>query len=186
MIAYDLHCSAAHVFEGWFSSSTDFDDQKSAGLLRCPICDDDKITKSLSAPNIGRKGNQSRIEQPVLPNAEPEIVPAAKTDGNDGGANDIANGGGMPANIPSPQMTAEPKEMAALMGKLAEAQKEVLKDSKWVGRKFAEEARAIHYGETENRQIHGETSPKEAKELSEEGISIAALPLPIIPPEAKN
>jgi hypothetical protein len=83
-------------------------------------------------------------------------------------------------------VTPAPQELAAMMVKLAEIQKEVLKDSQWVGRKFADEARAIHYGETENRQIHGETSPKEAEALVEEGISIAALPLPIVPPEAKN
>jgi hypothetical protein len=45
-----------------------------------------------------------------------------------------------------------------------------------VGRKFPEEARKIHYGETDERHIYGEASPSEAKELIEEGIDVAPLP----------
>ena len=45
-----------------------------------------------------------------------------------------------------------------------------------VGRKFPEEARKIHYGETEERPIYGEASLEEAKELIEEGIDVAPLP----------
>jgi hypothetical protein len=173
MITFDLHCAFGHGFEGWFSSSTDYDEQKLKGLLRCPYCDDAHVEKSLSAPNIGRKGNQAPARKDV-----PAALTADAVVGEKGsGANPI---------VPSANVTAAPQELAAMMVKLAEIQKEVLKDSQWVGRKFADEARAIHYGETENRQIHGETSPKEAEALAEEGISIAALPLPIVPPEAKN
>jgi hypothetical protein len=178
MITFDLHCSLGHGFEGWFSSSTDYDAQQLKGLLRCPYCDDAHVEKSLSAPNIGRKGNQA----PSRKN-ESEHVPADAAVGEQvGGKMTIVPS----TNVASANMTPAPQELAAMMVKLAEIQKEVLKDSQWVGRKFADEARAIHYGETENRQIHGETSPKEAEALVEEGISIAALPLPIVPPEAKN
>ena len=48
-----------------------------------------------------------------------------------------------------------------------------------VGDRFAEEARKIHYGETEHRSIYGEASPSEAKELHDEGIAFH--PLPILP-----
>jgi hypothetical protein len=48
-----------------------------------------------------------------------------------------------------------------------------------VGDRFPEEARKIHYGETDPRPIYGEATPKEAKELVEEGVSIA--PLPALP-----
>jgi hypothetical protein len=162
MIAYDLSCAVAHRFEGWFSSASDYDLQKINGLLRCPFCDDGEITKQLSAPNIGRKTNQS----------------AAVQTGNSLQKNDTA-----PVQVSS---TPVPEAMAAVIEKLTQYQSEVLKDSKWVGRKFAEEARAIHYGETEPQQIHGESSPQEARDLADEGISICALPLPVIPPEAKN
>ena len=48
-------------------------------------------------------------------------------------------------------------------------------------RKFPEEARKIHYGETEHRSIYGEASPEEAKELHEEGIEFH--PMPVLPDE---
>jgi hypothetical protein len=46
----------------------------------------------------------------------------------------------------------------------------------YVGKEFPEEARKIHYGETEHRHIYGEASLDEAKELVEEGVEIAPLP----------
>ncbi len=48
-----------------------------------------------------------------------------------------------------------------------------------VGDKFAEEARKMHYGETEERNIYGEATMDEAKALHDEGIP--ALPLPKLP-----
>jgi hypothetical protein len=81
---------------------------------------------------------------------------------------------------------ALPPAMVEMMHKLAAAQTEMLKASQWVGREFAETARAIHYGEEGDRLIHGETSADEAEALAEEGISVAPLPFPVIPPAAKN
>ena len=54
----------------------------------------------------------------------------------------------------------------------------------YVGADFAEEARKIHYGEREARDIYGETSLEDAKDLLEEGVAVA--PLPGLPPKAKN
>jgi hypothetical protein len=48
-----------------------------------------------------------------------------------------------------------------------------------VGDKFAEEARKIHYQETEHRSIRGKATPEEARELAEEGIAFS--PLPVFP-----
>ncbi|WP_306250087.1 DUF1178 family protein [Parvularcula sp. IMCC14364] len=47
-----------------------------------------------------------------------------------------------------------------------------------VGKRFPEEARKIHYGETEQRSIYGEATPTEVKELVEEGVEIAPVPQP--------
>ena len=47
-----------------------------------------------------------------------------------------------------------------------------------VGERFAEEARKIHYGESEDRGIRGQASPEETRELLEEGISVLPLPVP--------
>ena len=54
--------------------------------------------------------------------------------------------------------------------------KYVEENAEYVGRKFPEEARKIHYGETEERPIYGEASIEEAKELIEEGVDVAPLP----------
>jgi hypothetical protein len=162
MIAFDLNCSAGHKFEGWFGSSDDFEAQRSDGLLVCPVCDDMVVHKALSVPNVGRKGNQ------VVATPTPIPVPAQQASG------EVMNAPSLPPAI------------AEMMQKLAAAQTEMLKASDWVGREFAETARAIHYGEEADRLIHGETSPDEAEALAEEGINVAPLPFPFIPPAAKN
>ncbi len=54
--------------------------------------------------------------------------------------------------------------------------KYVQENADYVGPNFAEEARKIHYGETPDRHIYGEATPKEAKELVDEGVDVAPLP----------
>ena len=66
-----------------------------------------------------------------------------------------------------------------LRQKLKELRDHITKNANYVGPRFPEEARKIHYGETEHRSIYGEASPDEAKELHEEGIEFH--PLPILP-----
>jgi len=79
-----------------------------------------------------------------------------------------------------------PPEFAEALGKLAEAQANALKDSKWVGDGFAELTRAMHYGEQDAETIHGQATREEAIELFEEGIPVSPLPFPIAPPEDLN
>ena len=97
------------------------------------------------------------------------------------------------ADEAAPAAAAEPAKTDALppavvefVQKLAVAQTEMLKQSQWVGGQFAETARAIHYGEEADRLIHGETSADEAKALMEEGVQVAPLLFPVVPPSAKN
>lgn len=54
--------------------------------------------------------------------------------------------------------------------------KYVQENAEYVGPKFAEEARRIHYGESVDRHIYGETTMEEAQELVEEGVDVAPLP----------
>ena len=77
----------------------------------------------------------------------------------------------------TPQQPAAAGQAAALE-KLKELQTFVQSNFDNVGDKFAEEARKIHYGETEERGIYGQTTDKEAKELADEGVPFAKLPLP--------
>ena len=67
----------------------------------------------------------------------------------------------------------EAKQMRQFMTGL---RKYVQDNADYVGPNFAEEARKIHYGETEHRHIYGEASIEEAKELVEEGVDVAPLP----------
>jgi hypothetical protein len=163
MISFDLRCGNDHGFEGWFASSADFAAQSAGGLLSCPVCNDPSVRKTLSVPNVARKGNQQSM-RPLADTTAP-----------------VKSISGEVLNAPS-----LPPAMGELLQKLATAQTEMLKTSDWVGREFAETARAIHYGEEADRLIHGETSGDEAQALAEEGINIAPLPFRVIPPLAKN
>lgn len=150
MIVFDLGCSAGHVFEAWFGSSADYDEQRARGLIACPICDTIEVGKAVMAPNVAPKGN-----------SQPRAVPMR---------------GGAPA----------PAEMKAMLAALAKAQAKLLEGSEHVGSRFASEARAIHDGDAPERPIHGQASPQEAKALIEEGVPVAPLPLPIVPPDSAH
>lgn len=91
-------------------------------------------------------------------------------------------------DVPTEQVARpEPTpEMMAAMKKLATLQAEMLKQSQWVGKDFADKSRAMHYGEAEQRAIHGQATLEEAKELHEEGIAVAPLPFPVAPPDDVN
>jgi hypothetical protein len=77
---------------------------------------------------------------------------------------------------PEMQRVAAHRELAAAMRKL---RAEVEAKSEYVGPRFSEEARKIHYEEVPARGIHGEATAEEAKALKEEGIEF--FPLPILP-----
>ena len=79
------------------------------------------------------------------------------------------------------QQKQEAAQIRHMMQKLSS---HVEENFDYVGSDFAEEARKIHYGETESRDIYGETSLKDAKELLEEGVNLA--PLPGTPKVDKN
>jgi hypothetical protein len=72
------------------------------------------------------------------------------------------------------------------LARLAAAQAMALENSEWVGDRFAEEARAIHVGESKARPVHGNATAAEAKSLIDEGIPVAPLPLPVVPPNQVN
>ncbi|APE28795.1 DUF1178 family protein [Aurantiacibacter gangjinensis] len=86
-------------------------------------------------------------------------------------------------NVSNAPMTPE---VAQALEKLAKAQAKALENSTWVGKDFAEQSRAMHYGEKDHAPIHGQASMKEAKDLLDEGVPVAPLPLPIAPPDDVN
>jgi hypothetical protein len=69
-------------------------------------------------------------------------------------------------------------EAAQTLKAFAEFRKHIEQNCDYVGSRFAEEARKIHYGETDAKAIYGEATIKEAKELADEGVPCAPLPWP--------
>jgi hypothetical protein len=65
MIRYALICEREHAFEGWFGSSTDYDDQQSRGLLECPVCASKAIRKQIMAPAVS--GTKRNAKDAVAP-----------------------------------------------------------------------------------------------------------------------
>lgn len=70
MIVFDLKCDQSHVFEAWFGSSADFAAQQERGLVRCPVCDSQAVTKAVMAPRLGQG-----VAEPALP-AAPQTAPS--------------------------------------------------------------------------------------------------------------
>lgn len=78
---------------------------------------------------------------------------------------------------PADSRPGEP-QAADLQALWLQAVRHLLANTEDVGERFAEEARRIHYGETEQRGIRGQTSDDERQALHEEGIEVLSLPLP--------
>ncbi len=169
MIVYDLKCANDHVFEVWFASSQAYEDQRVRGLVACAFCGSTEVGKAVMAPRLNAKGNQRDASLPAVIDAPSTPSPVS-----------ISNA---PASAPAP---AEIAKLQAVLHALAQAQAKALEQSTWVGRDFADRARAMHYGEEDHAPIHGQADPDEAAALVEEGVAVAPLPFPVIPPDAKN
>jgi hypothetical protein len=79
-----------------------------------------------------------------------------------------------------------PPELAQAVRALAKAQANALKNSTWVGDRFADESRAMHYGERDHTTIHGQATREQALALADEGITVSPLPFPVAPPDEVN
>lgn len=96
----------------------------------------------------------------------------------------------MAPSIPSKGNTKSsppsPDAVKAAMTLIAKQQAKALESSEWVGTAFADRARAMHLGEEKHVTIHGQASLAEAKALVDEGVPVAPLPMPVIPPNKAN
>ena len=161
MIRYALACDGGHEFESWFPGSVDYEAQLAGGLVTCPFCDSAKVEKQMMAPSIARKDRAPALPAPPVAQSE---------------------AGAPPTPAPQPQPVAVFSEREREFRAMLKAFREhVTKNAENVGQGFADEARKMHYGETEHRSIYGEANLAEAKELLEEGIEVH--PLPILPDE---
>jgi len=78
------------------------------------------------------------------------------------------------------------KASGSVLAKVAALQAELLKHSRWVGDEFTDTARAMHSGEVKPEQVHGSATIEQAKSLADDGVPVAPLPLPVIPPTQVN
>ncbi|MFO1034993.1 MAG: DUF1178 family protein [Hyphomicrobiales bacterium] len=150
MIRYDLICDKGHEFDGWFSDSDSFEKQARRGLVACSHCGSIRVEKQLMAPRLGAR--------------------STKKEGTGVSSS--------PSPSPSHAMMAGPADprLQAMVKMVRDLRAHVEKTAENVGDRFAEEARKIHYGETEERGIYGSASRDEAQALIEEGIDVHPLP----------
>ena len=149
MKVLNLQCAHQHGFEGWFGSEDDFASQLARGLVSCPLCGDAQIQKMLSAPRLNLRAGRE----------DPAAAVPVEVDGS------------VELGLPAPG--------SPLQAQLLKAMRQVLAHTEDVGERFADQARAMHHGEVEQRNIRGRTSPEVALELIEEGIDV--MPLPSLP-----
>ena len=168
MILFVLKCTADHRFEAWFRNGDAYETQAAARAIACPVCGDTHITKAPMAPRIA-KGGRPKDDAPREGGA-PETAPAAPAGG--------APGPAAPSVPAVPSLPPEVRERfaAEVMRQLTEIRRTVEENCDYVGDRFAEEARRIHYGETDPRGIYGEATAKEAEELEEEGVTFGRIP----------
>lgn len=153
MKVLDLRCANGHGFEGWFASEEDYQSQNGRGLVECPLCADRVITRLPSAPRLNLSGSRG---------AQPQGAPAQDTPSE---------------AVPAAAAPAQ-AQVDNLHATWLRVVRHVLANTEDVGPRFAEEARRIHYGESEERAIRGQATPEDAKALVEEGIDIGVLPVP--------
>jgi len=158
MIRYALACRKGHEFESWFQNSSACDAQAKGGLIACPVCGSIEVEKALMTPSLSRSVIASK--QRSAPDPAPDVAAASA------------------AKAPVAIMSPQERE---LRKKLRELRDQLTQSAEHVGPRFPEEARRMHYGETEHRSIYGEASADEARALIGEGIEFH--PLPVLPDE---
>jgi hypothetical protein len=146
MILYQLRCGKDHAFEAWFKDGQTCERQLARKTVECPTCGNRKVAKALMAPRIG--GSERKQQSASLP-----------------------------VQVPAPDGNHPMSIMASAMRQhLQEVRAKVEANCDYVGDKFAEEARKIHYGETEARGIYGQATDEQHQELVDEGVEVARIP----------
>jgi hypothetical protein len=151
MKVLDLRCLHAHRFEGWFASEDEFSGQLQRGLLTCPLCGDNTVTRVPSAPRLNLSGARE---------------PAAAA----------SSMGAAAADQPLEQAVVN---VADLQTAWMQTVQRLMKSTEDVGERFTEEARRIHYGEVPHRGIRGDATVEQRAALQDEGIDVVAIPVPV-------
>jgi hypothetical protein len=154
MILYNLKCPQNHIFEAWFKDSGTYDKQAKRKHIECPVCSDTAIKKAIMAPRLSSTTRKKGLEYETSTTNDP-------------------NQNNLKPNVDKSRASKVARNFLELANKL---QKHVEENCENVGENFAEEARAIHYGEAKERGIYGEATQSEVNGLVEEDISISSIP----------
>ena len=154
MIKYSLicksqYCSKQKNFDGWFQNIEAYQNQKSKGLILCPLCGSDDVIKSLTTPSFRLskvKSTEIEVEQKQVDNK----------------------------NLRNPiKLNDKMNDISILLRAM---KKEIKKNSEFVGDNFVKEARSMNAGKTTDRSIYGHGTKKEIEELKEEGVNVLNIP----------
>jgi hypothetical protein len=183
MIRYALICPDRHEFESWFASSAAYDEQARRALVTCPVCGSEKIAKALMTPRLVRTDARTppptpSATTPAPPDSGAAPTPATAAEASATGPETGGRTGTAHSPAAMPALMVAPQEQE-FRRKLKELRDHLVRHAENVGTQFPEEARKIHYGDVEPRSIYGVASPEEAKDLHDEGIAFA--PLPVLP-----
>jgi hypothetical protein len=148
MVIYRLKCAEGHEFDAWFRDSQTYEVQVAQEEISCPYCDSIEIGKAIMAPSLAA----------VDPEHDKTSISGFDT-------------------VIAEIIASEPNEETVIMQKLLRAiHGQVHKLCDDVGHNFAEEARKIHYKEAEPRNIFGDLTLEEARELHDEGVEFYYIP----------
>ena len=154
MILYNLKCSQNHKFEAWFKDSGAYEKQAKRKEIECPVCFDTSIEKAIMAPRLSTTTRRKGLEYESPKMGEPNEKRSSYTR----------------------EKVKAAQEAQNFLEAAHKIQKHVEENCENVGENFADEARAIHYGEAEERGIYGEATQAEVRGLVEEEIPISRIP----------
>ena len=154
MIKYSLicksqYCSKQKKFDGWFQNIEAFQNQKSKGLILCPLCGSDDVIKSLTTPSF----HLSKVKS-----TEIEVKQKQVDD----------------KNLRNPIKLNDKMNDVSIL--LRAMKKEIKKNSEFVGDDFVKEVRSMKVDKTKERSIYGHGTKKEIEELKEEGVNVLNIP----------
>jgi len=183
MKVLNLQCAQLHTFEGWFGSEDDYQSQRERGLVSCPLCTNTAVHKLPSAPRLNLGASEPRPSKaPAKDETSVAKDIADNLPGSGHARHETSNLLAVTAltsdALESSLTHMHPETVERVQEAWMKMVKHVMANTEDVGQNFAEEARKMHYGESEERNIRGQASLEETQELMEEGIEVMPLPVP--------
>ena len=149
LICKSLYCSNQNSFDVWFQNIEAYQNQKSKGLILCPLCGSDDVIKSLTTPSF----RLSKV------NSTDTEVEQKEVDYK---------------NLRKPVRSNDKTNDISIL--LRAMKKEIKKNSEFVGDDFVKEVRSMQVDKTKERSIYGHGTKKEIEELKDEGVDVLNVP----------